>query len=110
MGKEDNLRIKQSLIPNAGLGLFSNKQEFKKNNKIAQYTRKKMTKQQLDTKYPGKNTIASYAICKGDKPTSKCIDAYKTTHGAPRFANNGKHSSFGTNSKISNNLKLVSTR
>ena len=63
----------------------------------------------MDRKYPGKTTIASYAICKGDKPTSKCIDALKTTHGAPQFANDGKHSGLVTNSEISNNFKLMST-
>lgn len=69
-----------------------------------------MTKRQIDKKYPDKNTIAAYAICKGNKPTNTCIDAYKTTHGAPRLANDGKHSNLGTNSKLGDRFKLVWTR
>ena len=110
LGKENNLRIKKSSIPNAGLGLYSYKGKFEKNDKIGKYTGKQITKRQLDKKYPGKNTIASYAICRGNKPTSLCVDAYKTTHGAPRFANDGKHSGQATNSKITKNFNLISTK
>ena len=41
LGKEDNLIIKKSLIPNAGLGLFSFKKPFEKQMKIGKYTGKK---------------------------------------------------------------------
>ena len=73
--------------------------------KISKYMGKKMTKRQQDRRYPGENTIAAQAICKGDKPTSKCIDTCKTTHGTPRFANDSKHSNLGTNSKFRNSFK-----
>ena len=85
------------------------KKAIEKGIKIGKYTGKKITKKKLDRKYPGKNTIAAYAICKEDKPHSKCIDAYKTTHGAPRFAKDGKRSNLGANSILQRSFKLVST-
>ena len=40
----------------------------------------------LDARY-GKKIVAQYSICDGPR---KCWDAYKTTHGAPRFANDAR--------------------
>ena len=86
LANEDNLRIKPSNIKNAGKGLFSWKKPFKRNQFINEYTGEKTTLKKLNNKY-GKNIVAQYSICDGPK---KCWDAYKTTDGPPRFANDAR--------------------
>ena len=82
-----NLRIKPSNIQNAGKGLFSWKKPFKRNQFINEYTGEKTTLKKLNNRY-GEKIVAQYSICDGPK---KCWDAYKTTHGAPRFANDARN-------------------
>ena len=86
LANEDNLRIKPSNIQNAGKGLFSWKKPIKRNRFINEYTGEKTTLKKLNTRY-GKKIVAQYSICDGQK---RCWDAYKTTDGAPRFANDAR--------------------
>ena len=86
LANEDNLRIKPSNIKNAGKGLFSWKKPIKRNQFIDEYTGEKTTVKKLNKRY-GKNYVAQYSICDGPK---KCLDAYKTTYAAPRFANDAR--------------------
>ena len=86
LANEDNLRIKPSNIHNAGKGLFSWKKPFKRNQFINEYTGERTTLKKLNERY-GKKIVAQYSICDGPR---KCWDAYKTTHGAPRFANDAR--------------------
>lgn len=85
------MRIKQSDIPNAGKGLFAWKKPFRSNQKISNYTGRKLPRKELDHKYgPGG---AEYALCSCDK----CVDANVTMDAAARFAND---SSFTNNSEL----------
>ena len=94
LGKEDNLRIKKSTLPNAGEGLFAYKKRFRKNKTIGAYRGKKMTKRQIDRKY-GEYT-APYALCINKR---KCRDAYKTTDCAARYSNDARNKRL-TNAKF----------
>ena len=83
LSNEDKLCIKPSNIKNAGKGLFSWKKPIKCKQFIVEYTGEKTMLKKLDNRY-GVKTVAQYTTCDGPK---RCWDAYKTTHGAPRFAN-----------------------
>ena len=86
LANEDNLRVKPSTIRNAGKGLYSWKKPFKRNHYIEEYTGEKTNLKKLDQKY-GAKTVVQYSICDGPR---RCWDAYKTTDGAPRFANDAR--------------------
>ena len=86
LANEDNLRIKPSNIQNAGKGLFAWKKPIKRRQFIEEYTGEKTNLKKLNEKY-GKKIVAQYSICDGPR---KCWDAYKTTDGAPRFANDAE--------------------
>ena len=92
LGKNLNLRIKTSNIPNAGKGLFAYKKPIRKNSKIANYTGRKLTGSQVINKYG--DGLAKYAIC--DK--GKCVDSNETTDDAARYANDARSSRFKNNS------------
>ena len=62
------------------------KKTIKRKQFIGEYTGEKTTLKKLDNRY-GMKTVAQYSICDGPK---RRWDAYKTTHGAPRFANDAR--------------------
>ena len=84
------LKIEKSTIPGAGLGLFTtDKKEFKKNEKIDEYSGEVISKKELDNRYPGKETLAPYAIAlKRHRNNTKYVDAIKSNSGMVRYANN----------------------
>ena len=77
--------MKQSTIPNAGLGLLTYKNILNEKQIISHYTRWKVNKQAINEKYSDK--IACYAICNGNKPDNHCIDANHTTNSMLRYVN-----------------------
>lgn len=91
LAKEDNLRVKPSLINNGGKGLFAWKKPFKKNAKISTYTGRRLSKSDVDRKYG--EDIAEYVICH----RNNCVDANYTTDNAARFANDSRGSAFKDN-------------
>lgn len=111
LAKEKNLRIKKSNIPNAGKGLFTWKKPIRRGKNIDFYTGVKTSRPVLDVKY-GKNTTAEYALCNGP---NLCIDAFLSTHGAPRFTNDARGSKYKNNSHFTfdnryNNFNLKSSK
>ena len=84
--KNRNLRVKKSLIPNAGYGLFAGKKTIKKNSSLGLYTGRKIENQKLDKYYP-KTNLAPYAICESGAKKARCVNANYSTDSAPRYAN-----------------------
>ena len=84
--KNKNLRIKKSLIPNAGFGLFAGKKKIEKRSSLGLYTGRRIKNRKLDKYYP-KTNLALYAICKSGKKNARCINANYSTDSAPRYAN-----------------------
>ena len=72
--RDENLRVKTSGVARAGLGLFSGKKKIKKGKSITKYTGEQMTRQEVETRYPG-NTVAQYTLCASK---TKCRDARRT--------------------------------
>ena len=81
---QNNLIIKPSTIPNAGLGSFSYKLPFKR-YKLGRYTGRWTTNKQLERKCKG--YTPPNAIWKGMKDADRCIDANWLTDGPLRYAN-----------------------
>lgn len=74
------LRVRKT---NHGLGLFAWRPFYSGEN-ITRYTGQRLTKKQVDKKYPGDQT-AQYVLC--DDSTGLCVDANITTSGYGRFVN-----------------------
>ena len=81
----DNLRIKPSTIPNAGLEFFSYKFPFEQYHKLGKYTGRLRTNRKLEKKYKG--CTPPNAICKSTENTARCVDANWSMDGALRYAN-----------------------
>lgn len=100
MGKEDNLRIKTSNIPNAGKVLFAFKKSFPPYKVLSKYTSRRRSEREINRKYgPGK---VEYAICN----CGNCIDTNYTTDDAARFANDPRGSRFIGNADLTGNGRL----
>ena len=84
--KNDNLRIKKSLIPKAGLGLFAGRKKINKSQSLGYYTGRRIKNKYLDKYYP-KTNLAPYAICESGRKNARCINANFSTDAAPRYAN-----------------------
>ena len=84
--KNNNLRIKKSLIPKAGLGLFAGKKKKNKRQSLGYYTSRRIRNKSLDKYYP-KTNLAPYAICESGRKNAKCINANFSTDAAARYAN-----------------------
>ena len=84
--KNNNLRIKKSSIPNAGLGLFAGGKKINKKQSLGYYTRRKIKNKSLDKYYP-KTNLAPYAICENGRKNARCINANYSTDAASRYAN-----------------------
>ena len=84
--KNRNLRVKKSLIPNAGFGLFAGKKTIKKNSSLGLYTGRKIKNKKLDKYYP-KTNLAPYAICESGRKNARCVNANYSTDSTPRYAN-----------------------
>jgi len=79
------LRIKQSSIPDAGRGLYAEK-DYKQGQIVAQYQGQKMTKREVDKKYKEQG---DFTVCHGNKPHNICVDAVVTSSSNGRYANVG---------------------
>ena len=105
--RDDNLRVKPSGIKGAGLGLYSGKKRIKKGTSITRYTGEKMTRRQVEKRYPG-NTRAQYTLC-GTK--DRCVDARRTdTPGLGRWANDARGSKKRNNAKLTRVHSVKATR
>ena len=79
------VKVVSSRIPNAGLGLFAMK-KFRTNDKIIEYTGRRMTEQEVERKWPG-DTLAPYAFRVSNSRLMGYIDASRTNTGVGRYAN-----------------------
>lgn len=90
--KDQHLKIKQSQIPNAGMGLYTTIRR-PAHRLVAPYTGRQITR-------PANDYRSHYAIQltpNGRGPPYKYVDANYTTDGAGRFANNAKRRDHFTN-------------
>ena len=78
--KERGLRIKKSLEPNAGLGLFAAR-DFKRRERISAYSGDHLSLAQMKQRYPKQD--GKYVLCVGER----CIDSRGSDNDAARFAN-----------------------
>lgn len=80
---ENGLRVKNSTIKGAGLGLFTTK-DLKANVIVDSYKAKLpiLTLKQIHQRYPG-NTLGQYVWCHANK----CVDARSTQSNLARFSN-----------------------
>ena len=82
--RDQQLRIKTSNIPNAGLGLFTT-EDIKRNQRITEYLGEDLTRSEVERRYPGK--AALYVYCKSK---NICRDARDSNSSEARFANDGR--------------------
>ena len=101
--KERGLTVKQSSIPNAGLGLFATK-SISGNKMIDHYTGESLTKSQVDERYASRR--GDYVLCFG----KKCVDGRKTNSNFARFANNSRNTKKKNNARLTKAFTLKSTR
>lgn len=94
--RDKGLRIKQSTIPGAGLGLFATKR-IPRNTRIVAYEGEQLSRDQVEERYPG-NTIGEYTLC-GSNAVG-CKDGRKTNSGAARFANDSRGTSKTNNARF----------
>lgn len=99
------LEVKKSHIPGAGLGLFA-KKEIPARQKIATYGGEILTQRQLDQRYPGRNTLAQYALETGEN-THKFVDARATNSGVARYANDCRPANQAAGHCTGNNATLA---
>ena len=105
--RDDNLRVKKSGVPGAGLGLYSGKKRIKKGKSITKYTGEEMTKRAIHKRYPGKTT-AQYTLCSSK---AKCRDARRTDEpGLGRWANDSRGTKRRNNAKLTSAYTVKSTR
>ena len=105
--RDQNLRVKKSGVPGAGLGLYSGKKRIKKGTSITKYTGEELTKQAIHKRYPGKMT-AQHALC-GSK--TKCRDARRTDEpGLGRWANDSRGTKKRNNARLTAGYSVQSTR
>jgi hypothetical protein len=106
---KDHLRVKTSEIPGAGKGLFAAKETrsqrgyhgFRRGETIAPYVGERMSKAELDNACPA-DKLAVYAVERNKR--GDVINAYKTTDGAARYANDPR----GTEEQANARLQVVS--
>ena len=104
--RDENLRVKKSGVPGAGLGLYSGKKRFKKGISITKYTGEKVSRQEVEKRY--RKTTAQYALC-GSK--TKCRDARRTDEpGLGRWANDSRGTKKRNNAKLTAAYSVKSTR
>ena len=82
---QDNLRIRASTLPNAGLGLFAASKVIPRQQNIAPYSGERLTREQVNSKYGDER--AEYVFCANSR---HCIDGSKTNSSAARFANDNR--------------------
>lgn len=100
--KNLGLKVKKSTIPGAGQGLFTAKR-FDANSRMIEYKGEKLTKKELDRRYPG-DTVADYTIQVNRK---WFVDARNSpTSSIARYANDARKN----RTRQTNNAKLVRHR
>jgi len=77
------LRIKESMIPDAGRGLYAEK-PYKQGQIVSQYRGQKLKKRDIDKKYEEQG---DFTVCNGNKPHNICVDAAVTSSSNGRYAN-----------------------
>lgn len=97
------LQVKPSRIPGAGMGLYTVVPRAP-NSYIDDYTGERLTKKQLETRYPG-DVVAEYAWKHG----KMYIDPVKSNSGAARYANTCDAPA-GAKRHCKNNLYAKSTK
>lgn len=78
------LKIKKSLLPNAGKGLFTQK-DIKKGERVVEYLGEIVSEKELDKR--AEKDIFGYAFYINKR---RCIDAYYTPEAFARYANDAK--------------------
>ena len=97
--KNKGLRVRET---KHGLGLFAWK-EIEAGEPITPHSGKRLTKKEVDKKYPGDIT-AQCVLC--DEPLKICLDASETTSGYSRFANSPYGSGKSTNAEFDLKVKM----
>ena len=101
--KDDQLRVKTSKVPHAGLGLYTTKR-IRKGRSIAKYTGEKMSRAAVDKRYGKKR--ADYVLCRG----KKCIDARRSNSSVARFVNDSRGTKRKNNTKLTQSFTVKATR
>ena len=82
--RDDNLRVKQSTVPAAGLGLFTGAKPMKKGASIP-YTGQDLSRRAIDRRYG--DATAQYTLCRAQS----CRDARRTDEpGLARWINDSR--------------------
>ena len=103
--RDDNLRVKQSNVPAAGLGLFTGAKPMKKGASIP-YTGENLSRSAIDRRY-GDET-AQYTLCRSN---THCRDARRTdTPGLARWINDSRSTTHRNNVKLTSAYTAKATR
>ena len=103
--RDDNLRVKQSNVAAAGLGLYSGKTAIKKGTSI-KYSGEQLTRAQVDRRY-GDET-AQYTLCRS---AQSCRDARRTDEpGMARWINDARGTPMRNNARLTGAYTAKATR
>ena len=99
------MRVKESGIRGAGLGLFA-AQDFQAKRKILPYKGEVLTAQQVEDTCPGDELMA-YGLRIG---RNRFVNAWKSSHGAARYANAPRGTNRQANATLTSAGNLSSKR
>ena len=103
--KQDNLRVKQSNVAAAGLGLFTGSKPMKKGASIP-YTGENLSRRAIDRRYG--DATAQYTLCRSK---TQCRDARRTdTPGLARWINDSRGTTMRNNAKLTGGFTAKASR
>ena len=103
--RDDNLRVKKSNVPAAGLGLFTGAKPMKKGASIP-YTGENLSRRAIDRRYG--DATAQYTLCRSK---THCRDARRTdTPGLARWINDSRGTAHRNNVKLTSAYTAKATR
>ena len=104
--KQDNLRVKTSNVPAAGLGLFTGAKPMKKGASIP-YTGENLSRRAIDINRYGDAT-AQYTLCRSK---TQCRDARRTDEpGLARWINDSRGTTMRNNAKLTGGFTAKASR
>ena len=103
--RDDNLRVKQSSVKAAGLGLFTGAKPMKKGASIP-YTGENLSRRAIDRRYG--DSTAQYTLCRSK---TQCRDALRTdTPGLARWINDSRGTTMRNNAKLTGGFTAKASR
>ena len=104
--RDDNLRVKDSGIPGAGLGLFADREPIKRGARVTTYTGQDLTRAQVQRRYKGER--GEYVLCRSK---NSCRDSRRTDEpGLGRWVNDARGTGKRPNARLTRAYTVKATK